>query len=113
MALTSASKDGNDQIERLSSLQPKKNQCANTMKIKEKINKLHAEYNTIVLDSCSDLLKPWRETHMLKGCSVGLVSGSDLPKHLEGTHTLKECSVVLVSGSDLLKHWRGTHNLEG
>ena len=68
-----------------------------------------------VLVSGSDLLKHWRETHKLDGCSPLLISdsGSDLLQHWRETHWLDGCSPVLVSGSDLLKHWRETHCLDG
>ena len=66
-----------------------------------------------VLVSSSDLLKHWRATHSLDGYSPILVSGSDLTEYWRVTHILDGCSPVLISGSDLLKHWRGTHLLDG
>ena len=59
------------------------------------------------------MLKHWRTTHCLDGCSPILVNGSDLLKHLRATHFLDGCSPNLVSGSELLKHWRATHFLDG
>ena len=66
----------------------------------------------------SDLLKQWKWTHFLEGCSPDLVSGSDLLKHWRWTHKLDGCSPNLVSGSDLLNqtntgdgltYWMGVH----
>ena len=61
----------------------------------------------------SNLLKFWRWTHCLDGCSTFLFSGSDLLKHWRETHILDGSTTILISDSDLLKHWEGTHCLDG
>ena len=71
-------------------------------------------YSTASIRS-SDLLKHWRATHPLDGCSTTFVTwsdNSDSVKHWRGTHSLDACSSILVSGSDPVEHWRGTHSLD-
>lgn len=78
------------------------------------------------------LLKDWRGTHILDGCSAALISGSDQLKDWSVTHSLHRCScqwfssaqnwratysldgcsVTFISGSNLFKNWRVTHILD-